>query len=82
MSDRPDELAGTFLPQVPMCATLVGALRALPVSTLASLWKENLLMESRVSRAVSQRSQAQGAAPGMLGWPTLPLKTPEGFLLP
>ena len=40
-----------------------------------------LLMGSRVSRA-HLWSQAQGAAPGLLGWPTLPLKTPEGFLLP
>lgn len=35
---------------------------------------------SGMSRAVALRSQ--GAAPGVLGWPTLPLKTPEGFLLP
>ena len=35
---------------------------------------------SGMSRAVARRSQ--GAAPGVLGWPTLPLKTPEGSLLP
>ena len=35
---------------------------------------------SGMSRAVALQSQE--AAPGGLGWPTLPLKTPEGFLLP
>lgn len=28
-----------------------------------------------------QARRSQGAAPGVLGWPTLPLKTPEGSLL-